>query len=247
MLHYNKLKGLSIWVKKCPYCESNHTQKKGSQNNRKRYRCITCGRQFQNSSNKRRIEKTIWKEYVYQRQTIRQLASKYGKSRNWIRERILNVPVKEHRHDPEPIVAIADVTFFRRSFGILVVRAPHLKKNIYVQKVKNESIDAYWQAKKSLEDIGYAIEAIVLDGRPGVRQLFSDIPVQMCHFHQKKIVTRYLTNNPKLEAGIELKKLTAILCDTNERDFAATLDATKRIRLFYFHTQDLIISRFQCI
>jgi hypothetical protein len=64
----------------------------------------------------------------------------------------------------------------------------------------------------------------VLDGRPGIRQLFSDIPVQMCHFHQKQIVTRYLTNNPKLEAGIELKKLTRTICETNENDFTVALD-----------------------
>jgi hypothetical protein len=138
------------------------------------------------------------------------------------------LPAKEHRHDPEPIVAIADVTFFKRSFGILVIRAPHLKKNIYAQAVRSESIDAYWQAKRSLEAIGYTIEAIVLDGRPGVRQLFSDIPVQMCHFHQKQIVTRYLTNNPKLDAGMELKKLTSTLCDNNEKNFAAVLDAWHR-------------------
>jgi hypothetical protein len=64
-----------------------------------------------------------------------------------------------------------------------------------------------------------------LDGRPGVRQLFSDVPIQMCHFHQKQIITRYLTNNPKLEAGIELKKITATLCKTNERDFTSALDS----------------------
>jgi hypothetical protein len=47
----------------------------------------------------------------------------------------------------------------------------------------------------------------------------------MCHFHQKQIITRYLTNNPKLEAGIELKKITATLCQTNERDFTSALDS----------------------
>ena len=67
--------------------------------------------------------------------------------------------------------------------------------------------------------MGYTIQAIVLDGRPGVRQLFSDIPAQMCHFHQKQIITRYLTNNPKLEAGIELKKLVTVLCETTGQDF----------------------------
>lgn len=81
--------------------------------------------------------------------------------------------------------------------------------------------------------MGYTIKAIVLDGRPGVRQLFSDIPVQMCHFHQKQIITRYLTNNPKLEASIELKKLTKVLCETNEKDFTTVLD-TWHDRWYFF-------------
>jgi hypothetical protein len=76
----------------------------------------------------------------------------------------------------------------------------------------------------ALEKKGYTLKAIVLDGRSGVRQLFSDIPVQMCHFHQKQIITRYLTNNPKLDAGIELKKLTTTLCGTHQSDFTTALD-----------------------
>jgi hypothetical protein len=105
-----------------------------------------------------------------------------------------------------------------------VIRAPPLKKNLYVQEVQTESVDAYRQGRIDLENRGYTFRAIVLDGRPGVRQLFSDIPAQMCHFHQKQIITRYLTNNPKLEAGIELKKITATLCQTNEKDFTSALN-----------------------
>lgn len=148
----------------------------------------------------------------------------YKKSKNWVRARIAHANVVQYTHTPQSIVAIADVTFFKRSFGILVIRAPHLKKNIYVQEVHSESIDVYRQGRIALEKKGYTLQAIVLDGRPGVRQLFADIPVQMCHFHQKQIITRYLTNNPKLEAGIELKKITTILCETNESDFTSALD-----------------------
>ena len=104
------------------------------------------------------------------------------------------------------------------------MRAPHLKTNIYIQEVQTESVDTYKQGKIDLAQRGYIIQAIVLDGRPGVRQLFSDVPIQMCHFHQKQIITRYLTNNPKLEAGIELKKITATLCKTNEQDFTSVLN-----------------------
>jgi len=41
---------------------------------------------------------------------------------------------------------------------------------------------------------------------------------------RKQIITRYLTNNPRLEAGIELKKITTTLCETNERDFTSALN-----------------------
>ena len=106
-----------------------------------------------------------------------------------------------------------------------VIRAPHLKINIYAKEVKSESVEVYRQGRFDLEKLGYTFKAIVLDGRPGVRQLFSDVPIQMCHFHQKQIITRYLTNNPKLEAGIELKKITTTLCKTNEKDFTNALNA----------------------
>jgi hypothetical protein len=113
----------------------------------------------------------------------------YKKSKNWIRTRIAHANIVQQTHTPQPIVAIADVTFFKRSFGILVIRAPCLRKNIYVQEVQRESIDVYRQGRIALEKKGYTVQAIVLDGRPGVRQLFADIPVQMCHFHPKSTTT----------------------------------------------------------
>jgi hypothetical protein len=185
---------------------------------------MACTRQFQNHSRRKRIENTIWHEYVYQRQTIQQLSTKHRRGKDWIRDRIQNIPTREHNHTPQPVVAIADVTFFGRSSGICVIRSPHLKKNLYVQEVTHETVDVYRQGRIALEQMGYTLQAIVLDGRPGVRQLFADIPVQMCHFHQKQIITRYLTRNPKLAAGIELKGLTATLCKTNEDDFTSALD-----------------------
>jgi hypothetical protein len=154
--------------KKYPYCGSNKTKKKGFYNNqRQRYRCTLCGKQFQNHSRNKRLEKTIWKQYVYQRQTIRQLTAKYMRGKNWIRARLMDVPAKEQCHVPQSIVAIADVTFFKRSFGICVIRAYQLKKNMYAQKVQTESVDADRQGRTNLEKPGYTFKAIVLDGRPG--------------------------------------------------------------------------------
>ncbi len=46
----------------------------------------------------------------------------------------------------------------------------------------------------------------------------------MCHFHQKQIVRRYLTNKPKLEASIELKEIVKTLANTNEEVFSEQLN-----------------------
>lgn len=81
----------------------------------------------------------------------------------------------------------------------------------------------YFLGRKAVEKQGFRLSAIVLDGKPGVRNLFNDIPVQMCHFHQKQIIQRYLTNNSRLEAGIELKKIVDKLCRTDDDTFAREL------------------------
>lgn len=114
---------------------------------------------------------------------------------------------------------MADCTFFERACGYIIFRVPKLKRNIYVSPVMSETIYEYQKGRIKIQDQGFVIRAITLDGRPGVRSLFSDIPVQMCHFHQKQIIRRYLTGNPKLEAGIELKTITDTLASTNEKIF----------------------------
>jgi len=88
-----------------------------------------------------------------------------------------------------------------------------------------ESISEYQKGREIIEKQGFKIKAVVLDGRPGVRNLFMDIPIQMCHFHQKQIVLRYLTRNPKLEASIELKQIIQSLSRTREPEFTQELMA----------------------
>jgi len=70
-----------------------------------------------------------------------------------------------------------------------------------------------------VESQGFDIIAVVLDGKMGVRNVFSGIPVQMCQFHQVAIVIRYLTRKPILEAGKELRIITLQLTRSNEKEF----------------------------
>lgn len=119
---------------------------------------------------------------------------------------------------------MADVTFFSRQNGLCVFREPNLKKNLWWKFTDYERIKIYEEGKKRLEKNGFVIKAVILDGRRGVRGVFGDIPVQMCHFHQRQIVRRYLTNKPKLEASIELKKIVATLANTDEITFSEEIN-----------------------
>lgn len=94
---------------------------------------------------------------------------------------------------------------------------------MYWKEVTNESPRQYLKAKQEIQKQGYTLEAIVLDGRKGVREVFSDVPIQMCHFHQKAIIRRYLTQAPKLQAGKELKAIVETLRFVKKEDFQSIL------------------------
>ena len=116
-----------------------------------------------------------------------------------------------------------DTTYFRRLFGVMVWRCPHRSKNLWWEFVPYETIAAYKDGIATLEAVGWKVKAIVCDGRRGLLQGFS-VPVQMCHFHQAAIVTRYVTRYPKLDAGQDLQSLMRHLPKVSEDQFILWLD-----------------------
>lgn len=170
------------------------------------------------------MRKIVWKDFVWNYQTLNQLCSKYKKGKDWIRKQLKLFRVSPGTVSPQPLVLIADTTFFKRMFGMLVFRSPKLKRNIYWKEVAGETIQTYQNARIALESKGFTFKAIVLDGRPGIRRVFSDIPIQMCQFHQIAIVNRHLTTRPRLEASGELRKIAMKLTITDEASFTGRLD-----------------------
>jgi hypothetical protein len=124
---------------------------------------------------------------------------------------------------PGPIVIGIDCTFFGRGYGIIVVRCPALKKNLYWKTVTTENKAVYEEARRYLEAAGFTIQAVILDAKHGIKEVFADLVVQLCQYHQIQIVGRYLTHNPKIEAGIELKALTGGLTELDEESFSELL------------------------
>lgn len=90
--------------------------------------------------------------------------------------------------------------------------------------IETELVKDYSQLLQRLLDLGYIINAVIVDGKRGLYGAFKDFPIQMCHFHQKKTIQRYLTRKPKLEAGKDLQKIMLTLTKTNEEKFTKRLD-----------------------
>jgi hypothetical protein len=109
---------------------------------------------------------------------------------------------------PQPVVIVADSTFINRTSGYTVLRSPHLRANLWWKAVANESAVEYREGRVALERAGFTLIAAVVDAKHGTRQVFSGIPVQICHFHQAKIVTTYLTNTPDHSSAQELLNIS---------------------------------------
>lgn len=104
-----------------------------------------------------------------------------------------------------------DTTYFRRDFGVMVFRDAYQRRNLHWTFVNYETVKLYGEGVRYLQSKGWDIKALVCDGRRGLFKAFSRCHVQMCHFHQCAIIRRYLTQNPRLEANIELKELSSLL------------------------------------
>ena len=173
---------------------------------------------------KKRVQtKEIWKEFTHGKQTHTQIAQQYGRSTKWVQRQLKGIEVEKRELAPDEVVIVMDTTYFKRLFGVMVWRCPHRKKNLLWKFLLYETIGAYKDGIEMLEAVGWKVQAIVCDGRRGLLQGFS-VPVQMCHFHQAAIVTRYVTRRPKLDAGQDLQSLMRHLPHVGEAQFTLWLE-----------------------
>jgi len=79
-------------------------------------------------------------------------------------------------------ISLLMLHFLEEVYGILVFRSPALKRNIFYREITQENPTAYREARKELENKGFTINSIALDGKKGIREVFSDIPMQIASF-----------------------------------------------------------------
>lgn len=117
-----------------------------------------------------------------------------------------------------------DTCYFRQGFGVMIFRDYLSQRNIYWKFLNYETLTEYRTGIDYLISQGLHILGIVCDGKRGLFTAFGSTPIQMCQFHQVAIIIRYITRNPRLPAGIELKKLTLLLTQSSNEDFVNLLD-----------------------
>jgi len=135
--------------------------------------------------------------------------------------------VSEKVHYPRVVNLVCDATFYgkrRDTLGTLVFKDAVSKEILIWKHIESEMVKDYKYLKEELISIGYIIASVTLDGKRGLYKAFENIPLQMCHFHQKKIIQRYITMKPKLEASKDLKKIVSRLTQTTEKNFTLKLD-----------------------
>lgn len=131
----------------------------------------------------------------------------------------------EIRIPEEPAALIMDAVYLKRGRGIVVARAKG-KTRAFLE-TGSERVDDYRRLARLLIHAGMSVSCFVIDGKRGVLHMlqreFDPIPVQLCQFHQVQTLTTYLTKRPRLEAGIQLRRIALDLKYCGRRRFKRKL------------------------
>ena len=192
--------------KKCPYCGSIACIRKGVQQGHQRWKCRECNKKFQANKRVLPTKEELFCLYIFNKQTLTEIQDEYGVRTKDLQQLFDTIIVPEKKHTPRPVSLVVDATFFG-DFGVIVFRDQKKKENLWWSFCTEEWTLYYERGKHELIRLGYEIISVTADGLPGLPSVFSGIPFQYCHFHAKKNITKYLTKNPKTDAGIELRQL----------------------------------------
>ena len=194
-------------VKKCFFCGSRNVVRNGLRGRTQRYKCKDCGRRFDGGI--RRDKSQVITDYVEGKQTLEQLAVKYGVNERTIRRDLEDMRYVQKIVRYKDVTIQMDTTYWDRGFGLMIIRDA-LRGNVLWHKyVRHETIAQYVEGVDWLKSRGFKIYGAVIDGMKRLPQALWPIRVQMCQFHQRLIVRRYLTQEPDLEASRELLILYA--------------------------------------
>lgn len=158
--------------------------------------------------------------YLDGKQTVEELSQAYGISSSTIRRRFSMIDMKWE----QPMLhgsgyVHVDAAYWGRNWGILLAIDDLTGAVLYLEFIRHETVEDYRTAIASIENRGYCIKGIIVDGMRSLFSEFERYPIQMCHFHMISIIRRYLTKNPRLKAARELKRVVFTITDTDKETF----------------------------
>ena len=181
------------------------------------YKCKDCGKQF--IGGKRRNKSQVITDYIEGKQTLRQLALRYDVSERTIRRDLTGMRFVHSISKYKDVTVQLDTTYWGRHFGLMVIKDALRNKILWHKYVRNETIAQYIEGISWLKSQGFKIYGAVIDGMRGLAQALYPIPVQMCQFHQILIIRRYLTQEPDLEASVQLLDLVKSITRMDKESF----------------------------
>lgn len=194
----------------------------GLRGSRQLYKCKDCGRQF--LGGKRRDKSQVITDYVEGKQTLNQLALKYGVSERTIRRDLKGMRYVQKISKYKQVTIQMDTTYWGRNFGLMVIKDA-LRGNILWRKyVTHETIADYIEGVRWLEKHRFKIYGVVIDGMKGLAKALSPYPVQLCQFHQMLIVRRYITQDPEIEASAVLLDLVNNITQMDKESFVGAFN-----------------------
>jgi hypothetical protein len=156
-----------------------------------------------------------YRAYATGRRTLENLSRSYSRDIETIRRHFDDyvsptLPISPPTH---AVALTFDATFFGRGYGLMVYRAEG--RNIFWQEITTETVAGMRGGLCHLIDQGWQFSSVTIDGRQGVisllKSVLPEVPLQLCLFHQKATIRRYLTTRPKTRCGQELQNLVAHL------------------------------------
>ena len=203
---------------KCPVCGDTHTVKNGKRRGVRTYLCKGCGYQFRNNTDIR--HDALWRSYQEGKQTISELAAAHGVSDSTIKRRLREIEKVwvQPQLSGSGYVHL-DATYWGHNWGVLLALDESSGKPLYVAFIAHEKVQDYVDAVRSIEERGYTIKGIVIDGMKSLFSEFSSYRIQMCQYHMIQIVRRYLTQHPRIVAARELKALVDNIANEDGVEF----------------------------
>lgn len=211
--------------KTCLRCRSVNTKKDGKRKWRQSYKCKRCSHVWiAKPRNKIKVDIGIlYEDFSDHKQTYKELAERRRISLKTVQKYLDMKNIVINKVRPRKIVLLIDTTYFW-TFGLMLFKDAKEKDILNYKIVDYETNEEYRKWIEELINEWWEIEAIVSDWRRWLLWMFPWIPSQMCHFHQKQIIRRYITKNPTLEANKELNEIVKWLHRTDKWTFEIMIE-----------------------